>query len=198
MVAAVGGGIHSGAWEVEVLTRLHELMDNDVRVCEKLPDEIRALSGVSGGAYGAMLYAHAMYPYHKPRTADDLETLRAVTQSSSLSAVVGALTYHDLAGYCIPVFWGRDRGAAMEQAWVNNASRAGMGEGPRRRHLRFMGRTCRQIRNACRALHLGHRRERTAGHFRFLGCGRLEFQRASQGDIPTNRLTPASLRSPLK
>lgn len=120
-VAAVGGGIHSGAWAVEVLTRLQELDG-----CSAFPDKITALSGTSGGAYGAMLYAHAMYPYRHDRAdkVEKLQKLREVVQASSLSAVVKELTYHDLAGYWLPLSGNGDRGSAMGRAWVKNAEQA--------------------------------------------------------------------------
>ncbi|WP_338285595.1 hypothetical protein [Luteolibacter sp. LG18] len=117
-VAAVGGGIHSGAWAVEVLTRIQELDG-----CASFPDRISALSGTSGGSYGTMFYAHAMYPYRRDRELDreKIGKLREVVRSSSLSAVVRKLTYHDLAGYWLPVPGTGDRGTEMENAWVRNA-----------------------------------------------------------------------------
>jgi hypothetical protein len=122
-VSAVGGGIHSGAWEVEVLTRLAEIPG-----CENLPNQIRVISGTSGGSYGAMFYTHAMYPPPGTRHPPSGETLRSVVQSTSLSSVVAAFAYHDLLGYCLPVLSGKDRGQAMEDQWVENGQALGDNE----------------------------------------------------------------------
>lgn len=129
-VAAVGGGIHSGAWAVEVLTRLQE-----IEGCRDLPKRICLLSGTSGGAYGSMHYAHAMY--HDPAmklpageaiiTENEkqyLDVVRQTTQTTSLGAVVRALGYHDLTSYLVPMRLLPDRGNAMEQQWAAN-SKAG-------------------------------------------------------------------------
>ncbi len=126
-VAAVGGGIHSGAWEVEVLTRLQEISG-----CRDLPDRLCAISGTSGGSYGAMLYAHAMY---HDKAVEDLKqedtpdatkslylaALREAVRATSLGSVVRALAYRDLPGYFAPLWFGDDRGTAMEKQWTTNA-----------------------------------------------------------------------------
>lgn len=127
-VAAVGGGIHSGAWAVEVLTRLPEIAE-----CRDLHKRICLLSGTSGGAYGAMHYAHAMYHDRTPPSAGETEeasmkrekayrdVVRQAVQASSLGTVVRSLGYHDLPGYLLPMRLGTDRGTAMEQRWVENS-----------------------------------------------------------------------------
>lgn len=119
-VSAVGGGIHSGAWEVEVLTRLAEIPG-----CEKFSEHICVLSGTSGGAYGSMLYTHGTYPVPGTRPPAAGSMIRAVVQTSSLSSGVAALTYHDLLGYLFPVPWGNDRGRALEAAWAENSQASG-------------------------------------------------------------------------
>jgi len=48
VVAAVGGGIHSGSWMVEVLTRIQQLKGYE---CEDFHKRICAISGASGGSY---------------------------------------------------------------------------------------------------------------------------------------------------
>ncbi len=126
-VAAVGGGIHSGAWEVEVLTRLQEISG-----CHDLPARLCAISGTSGGSYGAMLYAHAMYhdqaveaqkvdPATSETTSPYLAAVREAVRATSLGSVVRALTYRDLPEYFAPVWFGEDRGATMEKQWATNA-----------------------------------------------------------------------------
>jgi hypothetical protein len=122
-VAAVGGGIHSGAWEVEVLTRLQEIDG-----CGGFPEKLCALSGTSGGAYGALHYAHAVY--HGSGDLSGLAHLRTAAQASSLGAVVSALAYHDLPSYFGPLRWlGHDRGNAMEERWTTNAVESGVATG---------------------------------------------------------------------
>ncbi len=129
-VAAVGGGIHSGAWAVEVLTRLQE-----IEGCRELPKRICLLSGTSGGSYGAMHYAHAMYhdPAMKLPQGEStvttiekqyLDVVRQSAQASSLGTIVRSMGYHDLPGYLLPLHLGKDRGNAMEQQWATN-SKAG-------------------------------------------------------------------------
>jgi hypothetical protein len=129
-VAAVGGGIHSGAWAVEVLTRLQE-----IEGCRDLPKKICLLSGTSGGSYGAMHYAHAIY--HDPAmklapgaaviTESEkhyLDIVRQATRASSLGTIVRAMGYHDLSSYLLPIPHLTDRGNAMERQWAAN-SKAG-------------------------------------------------------------------------
>jgi hypothetical protein len=139
----VGGGIHSGAWAVEVLTRLQE-----IEGCADFPKRLCAISGTSGGSYGAMHYAHAMYHDDammgksvasgkpgNPKDLDDnerkfLSSLRTAAQAPSLGAVVHSLAYHDLPSYFAPLWWfGSDRGTAMENQWAKNAMAAKIGRG---------------------------------------------------------------------
>jgi hypothetical protein len=127
-VAAVGGGIHSGAWGVEVLTRLQEICK-----CRDLPDRLCAISGTSGGSYGAMHYAHAIYhdeAMKQPKAQTIMGTeeklylaaVRDAVRAPSLGSVVHALAYHDLPGYLAPFWFGNDRGTAMEKQWAANAT----------------------------------------------------------------------------
>lgn len=126
VVAAVGGGIHAGAWEVEVLTHLQMLEG-----CADFPKRIALLSGTSGGAYGAMHYVHAIFSEGGadalkkgntlyPEQRKGLKELREIVQKTSLGAVIHSMAYDDLPGYFHPQISPLDRGTAMEHQWVSN------------------------------------------------------------------------------
>jgi hypothetical protein len=126
-IAAVGGGIHSGSWAVEVLTRLQS-----IHGCEDLHKRVVLLSGTSGGSYGLMHYAHGIYgnsPMESCRhgnvlTKDQneyLAAIREVTRNSSLGAVTRSLVYDDISSHFFPQISYEDRGRAMERRWVANS-----------------------------------------------------------------------------
>ena len=130
LVGAVGGGIHSGAWAVEVLARLQH-----VPGCEELPEHLALLSGTSGGSYGLMHYAHQVYGAERPPSWKAgkslhpdacalLSDIRGNARQPSLGSVVRALAYKDVGGYFFPgsPFPMEDRGRALESAWARNGS----------------------------------------------------------------------------
>jgi hypothetical protein len=83
---------------------------------------LRAVSGVSGGSVGLMYYLAAQ------ASGTTITAARAAALKSSLSEVTDALAYDDVQRAFLPfsvyaIY--KDRGAALEQAWVENALNSG-------------------------------------------------------------------------
>jgi hypothetical protein len=118
VVAAAGGGIQASAWTAKVLTGLKQACDDDVP--EMFEKSLRAVSGVSGGSVGLMYFLAA-----QARGIANAGEAAQAAAKSSLSEVTHALAYEDLGRAFCPflikqIF--RDRGQALEKAWINNAS----------------------------------------------------------------------------
>jgi hypothetical protein len=131
IVAAEGGGIHSGAWATHVL----RLLENDYRENrsaltpesgDSFSKHIVCVSGVSGGSYGLMYWVDSYGrtggpadPGYDPAITQRLTEDRAMR--SSLAAAVRGLVYHDLWQTLLPFIpWqaGLDRGSLMEREWI--------------------------------------------------------------------------------
>ncbi len=130
VVAASGGGIQASAWATRVLTGLHQ------QICG-FTDSIQLLSSVSGGSVGAYTFLEALSTGDLPcagepsppawdlaADCDDplecaLAEIRSASERSSLAAMSWGVVYPDfirgISGLSDPR---RDRGWALEQAWV--------------------------------------------------------------------------------
>jgi hypothetical protein len=122
VVAAAGGGIQASAWTAQVLAGLNDAASAN----EPYPFEsaLRAVSGVSGGSVGLMYYLAAQASGTKMTAAPE------AALKSSLSEVTDALAYDDVQRAFFPfsihdIY--KDRGAALEQAWIKNGLRSGGG-----------------------------------------------------------------------
>ncbi|WP_395744488.1 patatin-like phospholipase family protein [Prosthecobacter sp.] len=78
VVAAAGGGIQATAWTAAVLAKIDEEIGDD----HAFSKSVRLVSGVSGGAVGAVLFAHAC------EEPDKMSGMVAAAKTSSLSAVL--------------------------------------------------------------------------------------------------------------
>ncbi|HWB04625.1 MAG TPA: patatin-like phospholipase family protein, partial [Verrucomicrobiales bacterium] len=127
VVAAEGGGIHSGAWAVHVLRTLEkECRGKNLlsRANDSFAKHVVCVSGVSGGSYGLMYWVDSYQreggpagPNYDEDTTLNLTEGRAVR--SSLGASIRGLVYHDIWRTFFPVLPGqRDRGSLLEDEWV--------------------------------------------------------------------------------
>jgi hypothetical protein len=125
IVAAEGGGIHSGAWAAHVL-RLLEAEIRAKKQSSSFAKHIACVSGVSGGSYGLMYWVDsygrdggpASDNYSEQKTSQMTEE-RAIR--SSLAASIQGLVYHDIWQTFAPIMPWRglaDRGTLMEREWV--------------------------------------------------------------------------------
>jgi hypothetical protein len=118
VVAAAGGGIQAAAWTAQVLAGLKKACDADK--ADRFQNSLRAVSGVSGGSVGLMYFLAA-----QARGISDATVAARAAAESSLSQVTHALAYDDLCRAFCPFLIRdiyRDRGQALERAWVDNAS----------------------------------------------------------------------------
>jgi hypothetical protein len=119
VVAAAGGGIQASAWTAQVLSGLKQACDDDSpSLFEK---SLRAVSGVSGGSVGLMYFLAA-----QKRSLSNIQEAAHAAAKSSLSEVTHALSYIELGRAFFPFLIRdvyRDRGSALQEAWVTNASR---------------------------------------------------------------------------
>ena len=147
-VAAVGGGVHSGSWAVEVLTRLEDLVKQNQgqTIAEGtgtlnrfFAPHVAAVSGTSGGSYGLMYFA-ANYNGDTGVFDDSaLENMRSTVQRSSLGPVIHGLVYHDIWHDFVPLAElgdkavdaispsgiNGDRGRRLEKAWTQKLDKSG-------------------------------------------------------------------------
>jgi hypothetical protein len=127
IVAAEGGGIHSGAWATQVLG----LLEQNCRAegLGSFSKRVVCVSGVSGGSYGLMYWVNSygleggpnMDSYNPKTTA---AITREMAMRSSLTAVIKGLVYHDIWQSFGPLsLWasGSDRGSVMEEVWAKSA-----------------------------------------------------------------------------
>ena len=138
LVAAAGGGIQAAAWAVTVLTGI----ERETRAAGTKNDfagSIQCISGVSGGASGAMFFVNGYgarglpppRPSGIPSNSLDadhfaklLDDLAEEAKATSLGSTVWGLAYPDLRRMLFPFFIQnvyRDRAFAMEYAWMRNA-----------------------------------------------------------------------------
>ncbi|HEY3835819.1 MAG TPA: patatin-like phospholipase family protein [Bryobacteraceae bacterium] len=121
LIATPGGGIQAAAWTVQVLSGLEKELGKPFR------DGITAVSSVSGGSLGSLLYA-ATY-----KTGDPDGDVAGRARESAIDEVAWGFTQPDFWRVIAPWFGRRwiDRGWALEEKWtaINHL-------GPRRRTLR--------------------------------------------------------------
>ena len=115
-VATAGGGIQASAWTVQVLTGLEEGCSTKQPPCQ-FRDSVTAISSVSGGSLGSMVYARS-YSHQLPQFSP--EQLRENATASALDEVAWGWTNPDVARAVSPWFWNReiDRGWALERKWA--------------------------------------------------------------------------------
>ena len=120
LVCASGGGLRAAAWTTAILCALERKLPG-------FPYHIRLVSGASGGMYGAGAYVATLKPppASLPHSNDDLHTIShnelfdGVTQDC-LSLLTQRLVFRDAISTWIPRPEWQDRGAALEEAFLQN------------------------------------------------------------------------------
>jgi hypothetical protein len=121
VVAAAGGGITASAWTAAVLSGLASGEGG-----EEFLASLKVISGVSGGAVGAIYFLDRLppVPMASMRRLNGATTaaIRAAASASSLDAVGWGLAYPDLLrtllSFPFATVWPElDRGAALEASW---------------------------------------------------------------------------------
>ena len=111
VVVASGGGILAAGWTTLALERL-------VALRPELRDEIRLLSGISGGSVGIAFYLDAVL------RSETLADARVKSTSSSLAATAYGFAFRDffrlLTGGLVPL--DLDRGLLLERQWLKTAN----------------------------------------------------------------------------
>jgi predicted acylesterase/phospholipase RssA len=104
LVATAGGGIQASAWTVQVLTGLEEQCEMQPTPCD-FRNSVAAISSVSGGSLGSLVYARS-YDHNLPPL--------------SLDEVAWGWTNPDVARVISPWSWNReiDRAWALERKWA--------------------------------------------------------------------------------
>jgi hypothetical protein len=129
LVATAGGGIQAAAWTVEVLTGLEQQCASENPACD-FRSSLAAISSVSGGSLGSMVYARS---YSHSLQHVSLSQLRENAAASALDEVVWGWMNPDIARVVSPWFWNRDidRSWALERKWasVNGLADTESGEG---------------------------------------------------------------------
>jgi len=113
VVATAGGGIRAAYWTGTVLGHLHQKSVKD-----PLDNEMFAISGVSGGSLGALVY-RAIIADSENDTCKDrvMECTQNVLARDFLAPVSASLLYPDLVQRFIPVPYFTDRAATLEKSW---------------------------------------------------------------------------------
>lgn len=120
VVTAAGGGIQAAAWTTRVLAGIETECD---KASLPFAGSISLVSGVSGGSVGLMYYIGTRFE-DKPSA----QAAVIASRESSLSEVTSALAYDDLWRAFLPFLLQhkyKDRGLALQEAWLNNASTFG-------------------------------------------------------------------------
>jgi hypothetical protein len=112
-VATPGGGIQAAAWTAQVLTELDNLNDHVFR------NSVAAISSVSGGSLGAIIYGASFAGNVSP------EKVPSNAAQSAIDEVAWGLTVPDYWRTIFP--WLRidraiDRGWALEKKWLPSIS----------------------------------------------------------------------------
>jgi hypothetical protein len=114
IVATAGGGIRAAYWTGTVLGELD-------RQAKDFRDRLFAISGVSGGSFGATVYRSLIelpkdqFDLHCPGGAT--ECAQRILAADSLGPLAAAMLYPDLGQRFFPFPWFPDRAAALEGAW---------------------------------------------------------------------------------
>jgi predicted acylesterase/phospholipase RssA len=123
-VAAEGGGIRAAYWTAAVLDRL----ERESRGA--FSERLLAVSSVSGGSLGAVVFAAQLADGTPPSLAE--QQARAFLGADHLSPVLGSLLFPEVAQKLLPVPVFPDRARALERSWEEGWARAA-GEGGRGR-----------------------------------------------------------------
>lgn len=141
VLSLAGGGIQAAAWPLAMLEEIETSLRAADPQSPPFHQQVRMISGVSGGSVGAMYYAHA---YSFAASKGDSATpgtipLRAATltaQSSSLAEVTLAILRDDFRKIAFPFLVRenggqvlKDRGEALERSFSENA-KLRFGAGP--------------------------------------------------------------------
>jgi hypothetical protein len=111
VVATAGGGIRAAYWTGTVLGRLHD-------TAPSLPEQLFAVSGVSGGSVGAAVYRAMLADQARTGCDGSMEScVQQVLARDFLGPVSAGLLYPDLLQRFLPRPVLPDRGSALESAW---------------------------------------------------------------------------------
>jgi hypothetical protein len=161
LVAIAGGGIQSSAWGTRVLTGLEEAFEaarKSGQLDAEFPNfagSVQCISGVSGGATGAMFFVAAYgdggLPSPRPNRPRDqpppptppvdaalLSGIVHAAEETSLGQAVWGLAYPDLRRAWFPFFTSNDymdRAERMERKWAQNAAK----------HIRNLGEKLKDV-----------------------------------------------------
>lgn len=123
LVAASGGGIRAAYWTASTLATLESLPG--------FPESLFAISGVSGGSVGAVVYGAVKR--HQRELGGQVDTLKEVQRilgQDFLSPVTAGLLFPDLLQRFLPVpFHWADRQRFLELAFERSVERS-LGPGP--------------------------------------------------------------------
>jgi hypothetical protein len=124
LVCASGGGLRAAVWTTGILCALERSLPG-------FPYYIRLISGASGGMFGAAAYVGTLKPPPRvlPRRTDALHTISsqalfAGVADDCLSLVTQRLVFRDLISTLVPRLQWADRGAALEDAFLQNVPEA--------------------------------------------------------------------------
>lgn len=113
LVAAEGGGIRSAYWTASVLGELHATNP-------ELSNDIYAISSVSGGSLGTMLYSSLRQDEQRDLT----KHAHSILEYDFLAPVTGALIFPDMLQKFFPLeVFRNDRARVLERSWENAWSR---------------------------------------------------------------------------
>jgi hypothetical protein len=132
VVATAGGGIQAAGWTAQVLTGLQKRCTEISGGKVNFANSVAAISGVSGGAVGALFFVNA-YDTHPPsagfyKTGDDLEKIVEQAETPALKDVAWAMVYKDPLRPLFPYLRYSDeektldRGFVLEQTWRKQGS----------------------------------------------------------------------------
>ncbi|WP_147439648.1 hypothetical protein [Paraburkholderia sp. BL17N1] len=115
IVAAEGGGIRAAYWTATILASL------DAQTEGRFSNHLFAISSVSGGSFGAALYASALADRRDgilPRSTDVTSLVQEVAAEDYLSPLIAGTLFNDFAQRLLPfVMIKDDRAAFFERAW---------------------------------------------------------------------------------
>lgn len=115
VVAAEGGGIRATYWTAAVLSRLDALTDG------RFPHHLFAISSVSGGSFGAALYAAALADRRdgkSPPKGSVGALTSTVASDDFLSPLLSGLLFNDAVQAMVPkAVFTEDRAAWFERSW---------------------------------------------------------------------------------